>query len=79
MSALFGIWNLDGQPVEAESLRQAASLLAPQGPDGQTTYAKDNLGIFYCAFHTTRESHREVQPHVTESGVVATWGCAATR
>src|SRR6267378_202024 len=73
MSALFGIWNLDGRPVEAHYLRQVAALLAPQGPDRESTYAKDNLGIVYSAFHTTKESRHEVQPHVTRSGVVVNW------
>ncbi len=73
MSALFGTWNLDGRPVEAESLRRAGSLLASQGRDGQTIYAKDNFGLVYSAFHTTRESHREVQPHVTRSNLVVGW------
>jgi asparagine synthase (glutamine-hydrolysing) len=73
MSALFGIWNFQGRPVEENYLREAAALLAPRGPDGQTIYAKDNLGIVYSGFHTTRESRREVQPHVTRSGVVIGW------
>ena len=72
MSALFGIWKFDGRPVEPD-LRQAAALLAAQGPDGQSIYANDNLGIVYSAFHTTRESRREVQPFVTPSGIVVSW------
>ena len=73
MSALFGVWNLDGRPIEAECLRGAASLLASEGRDGQTIFAKDNLGIVYLPFHTTMESRRETQPHVSRSNLVIGW------
>ena len=73
MSALFGVWNFDGRPAAEESLQRAASLPALQGRDGQTIYAKDNFGLVYSPFRPTRESHREVQPHVTRSNLVVGW------
>lgn len=72
MSDQLGIWNFDGLPVQ-ERLRQAASFLAPQNPDGQSTFVHDNIGIVYSAFHTTKESREEVQPYVSPRGIVATW------
>ena len=73
MSPQFGIWNFDNRPVEAAYLQEAKNFLVPQGPDGQTTYVSDNIGIAYSAFNTTRESGREVQPHLTASRHVITW------
>lgn len=72
MSDQFGIWNLDGRPAQ-ECLQQASALLAPQGPDGQSTLLQDNIGIVHCAFHTTKESRYELQPHSSPSRIVATW------
>ena len=48
-------------------------MLAPYGPDGEGYICKDNFGILYRAFHTTKESCRETQPHISSSGSVITW------
>lgn len=34
---------------------------------------KDNVGILFRAFHTTKESRKETQPYVTPSGTVLCW------
>lgn len=73
MSVQFGICNLDGKPVDPEDLNEVRPVLAPYGPDGEGYLCKDNLGILYRAFFTTKESRREVQPHVSQSGAVLTW------
>ncbi len=73
MSVQFGRWNLDGRPPDREYLAKAEGMLAPYGPDGGGAYIKDNVGILYRAFHTTKESRSEVQPHITPSGTVLTW------
>ncbi len=73
MSVQFGRWNWDGKPVDQTYLAMVKPVIAPYGPDGEGAYAISNLSILYRAFHTTKESRRETQPHVTESGVVITW------
>lgn len=73
MSVQFGRWNYDGQPMERDYLEKAAKMLAPYGPDAEGTNIKDTVGILFHAFHTTRESRRESQPHVTPSGAVLSW------
>lgn len=73
MSVQFGRWNIDGLPVDREYLTKAGEMLAPYGPDGGDTYIKDNAGILYRAFHTTKESRKETQPLVTPSGAVLCW------
>ena len=73
MSAQFGKYNFDGQPVRSEDLDPVRPILAPYGPDGPSHLQQDNLGILYRAFCTTKESRTEVQPHVCASGAVITW------
>lgn len=73
MSVQFGRWNLDGKPVDQTYLAKVKPILAPYGPDDEGAYATTNLCIFYRAFHTTKESRSETQPHITKSGVVITW------
>jgi asparagine synthase (glutamine-hydrolysing) len=73
MSVQFGRWNWDGKPVDQTFLAKVKPVIAAYGPDDEGAYAISNLSILYRAFHTTKESRRETQPHVTESGVVITW------
>jgi len=73
MSVQFGRWNFDGKPVGSDYLEKVKPLLAPYGPDDAGSYSKHNISILYHAFHTTKESRREAQPHVTSSGATLTW------
>src|SRR5208283_859373 len=73
MSVQFGKCNLDGKPVDLQELDRVRAVLAPYGPDAEGSFCKDNAGIIYRAFHTTKESRLEVQPHVGPSGAVVTW------
>ncbi len=73
MSVHFGRWNFDGKPVDRDYLEKVNALTAPYGPDGGRSYSKGNVSILYHAFHTTKESSRETQPHVLASGAVITW------
>lgn len=73
MSAQFGRWNFDGKPVEQDYLEKVQPLLSPYGPDESASYSNGSIDMFYFAFHTTRESRREKQPHVMASGAVITW------
>jgi len=73
MSVQFGKCNFDGRPVDPRDLDEVRPLLAPYGPDAEGCLCKDNYGILYRAFHTTKESRRETQPHVSKSSAVITW------
>lgn len=73
MSVQFGKCNFDGKPVDPKDLDQVRQVLAPFGPDGEGYICKDNIGIVYRAFHTTKESRLENQPHVSASGTTITW------
>ena len=73
VSVQFGRWNFDGRPADRAYLARAEGIVAPYGPDGGDAYIKDSVGILYRAFHTTKESRKEIQPFVTPSGAVLTW------
>jgi asparagine synthase (glutamine-hydrolysing) len=73
MSVQFGRWNLYGKPVDPSYLAKVKPLIAPYGPDDEGAYATTNVSILYRAFHTTKESRRETQPYITQSGGVITW------
>jgi len=73
MSVQLGRWNLDGKPVDEDYLKKVKPVIAPYGPDDSGSYTKTSISILYHAFHTTKESRRERQPHVTDSGAVITW------
>lgn len=73
MSVQFGKWNREGQPLSLDYAEKVSEILALYGPDSNETYSKEGVSILYRALHTTRESRREKQPHVSPSGAVITW------
>src|SRR6266850_4837422 len=73
MSVQFGRWNFEGQPSNPDYIEKVGAALAPYGPDSNETYSKGGVEILYRAFHTTKESRRETQPHITSSSAVITW------
>src|ERR1035437_525960 len=72
MSVQFGRWNFEGQPPAPDYIEKVSATLASYGPDGNESYSKGGVRILYRAFHTTKESRREKQPHIS-SGAVITW------
>lgn len=73
MSVQFGRWNFEGRPPSPGYIEKVSAALAPYGPDSNESYSKGGIRIVYRAFHTTKESHRETQPHVCPCGAVITW------
>src|SRR6266852_688113 len=73
MSVQFGRWNWEGQQPALDYIERVGATLAPYGPDSNESYSKGGVKILYRAFHTTKESHRETQPHISPSGAVIAW------
>jgi asparagine synthase (glutamine-hydrolysing) len=73
MSVQAGIWNFDGRSVDRKLLENLSESLKQQGPDGESCYLGDSVALLYRPFHTTAESRREKQPHVSRRGFVLTW------
>src|SRR5262249_30862812 len=74
MSVQFGRWNLAGEQSEPEYVKKVSAVLAPYGPDGSHVHSTAGVTAIYHHFHTTKESRREMQPHVSpSSGAVIMW------
>lgn len=73
MSVQAGIWNFDGQPVEPKLLADFNETLKQEGPDGEFLVVNGTVAMLYRPFHTTAESRREKQPHVSRRGFILTW------
>ena len=73
MSVQFGKWSFDGAPAAPEYMAKVGAILSPYGPDGGKSYSAGGADLLYFAFHTTKESRLETQPHAARCGVVTTW------
>ncbi len=73
MSVQFGRWNFEGQPPDGDKIATVSATMAKFGPDSNESYSQGGITILYRAFHTTKESHRETQPHISSSGAIITW------
>jgi asparagine synthase (glutamine-hydrolysing) len=73
MSVQFGRWHFEGQLPTPDYIEKVNATLAPYGPDSNESYSEGGVSILYHAFHTTKESRREKQPHISSSGAVITW------
>lgn len=73
MSALGGVYNLDGAPVDPEILKALSRGLDSHGSDGGSEHISGSVGMVYRAFHTNRESRLEKQPFLSPWGHVLCW------
>lgn len=68
MSGIFGIFNLDGRPVDRELMERMSAALAHRGPDASGIWIDGPVGLGHRMLHTTPESLHETQPLVDETG-----------
>src|SRR5215207_2528861 len=73
MSAIGGIINFSGAPVDPELLAQLGDNLQSYGPDGAFEERRNSIGIIYRPFHTNVESRLERQPLVDQDGCILAW------
>jgi asparagine synthase (glutamine-hydrolysing) len=73
MGVQFGRWNFDGKPVEQAYIAKVRQVLAPYCRNGCTSYSKASVTVLHGAFHETKESELETQPHVSSFGTVIAW------
>jgi asparagine synthase (glutamine-hydrolysing) len=70
MSAIGGVFNFHGKPVNPDLLSRLWMSLSDRGPDGGDVVLDGAVGLCYRAFHTNRESRLENQPFVSRDGCV---------
>jgi len=73
MSALAGILNLNGAPVDPRLLAEFGRRLANQGPDGGGQRQTGTIGIVFRANPADRESKLARQPLVSSAGHILAW------
>jgi len=72
MSGLAGIFKFDPRDhVDSKELIELALGIDRIGPDGGAEQLTKSVGMIFRAFHTTPESHHEVQPLVRRGSVLA--------
>ena len=64
MSAICGIWNLDGAPVDRSLLATLSGLLAHRGADGEARWVDGEIGFAFQNLWITPESVGALQPVV---------------
>ena len=70
MSAICGILNLDGAPVDPDVLCRMAEAAAYRGPDGIRYWIDGPVGLAHLALNSTPESLRETQPLIADGGAL---------
>lgn len=72
MSGIFGIFNLNNEPVEDTDLTTMAEAMAHWGPDGRSQIASGPVGLGQLMLHNTPQAHLEQLPRQTASGLLLT-------
>jgi asparagine synthase (glutamine-hydrolysing) len=68
MSAIFGVFHLDGAPADRELLENMSASLSGRASDGEGLVTLGPAALGHRMFHTTSESLQETQPHRDETG-----------
>lgn len=67
MSAIAGLFNVDGRPADAGLLSRMRDRLAARGPHAKDQWVDGPVGLAHRLLHTTPESLKERQP-LSEAG-----------
>jgi asparagine synthase (glutamine-hydrolysing) len=73
MSAILGVFYLDGRPAEEATLKRMVTTLSHRGPDGSGVWLNESIGLGHLMLWTTPESTKEQLPWADPaSGLVIT-------
>ncbi len=72
MSGIFGIFNLNNEPVDEADLTTMAEAMAIWGPDGRSQINSGPVGLGQLMLYNTPEAHLEQLPRQTASGLLLT-------
>ena len=70
MSAIAGIYHLDGHPADIPLLQRMMRAMSLRGPDGGGHWFSGPVALAHGMLHTTPESLREEQPLTDEAGAL---------
>ncbi|MCX7015866.1 MAG: lasso peptide isopeptide bond-forming cyclase [Candidatus Sumerlaeota bacterium] len=71
MSAIAGIYNLDGRPAEIDRLAAMGERAGYRGPDGAGRWQEGPIGLEHRLLWTTPQSRHERLPRLSRSGNLA--------
>ena len=70
MSAIVGLYNFDGKPIDSAIMNRMVDSLAHRGSDGAGIWSDGFIGLGHRMLWTTPESLHEKQPFLNHSGDV---------
>lgn len=70
VSAIAGVVQFDGTPIEPGLIERMTAAMASRGPDGISHWKNGSAGLGHCALRATPESLVEVQPLTNEDGTM---------
>ncbi len=62
MSAIFGVYNLDGKPVSSKFLEEMSAILSHRGADDSGVWSDEAIGLGHRMLKTTPEHNNEKLP-----------------
>lgn len=73
MSAIGGVYSFEGNFVDEIVLAELGRGLNSLGPDLGGHFKSGPVGMVHRAFHTTKESRKEIQPLISSNGQILCW------
>jgi asparagine synthase (glutamine-hydrolysing) len=70
MSAIFGIIDFEGRPIDPEWIKSMQSDLAHRGPDGYSLYQEESMFMGHMLLQVTPESIYDTSPYEEEGFVI---------
>ena len=70
MSAITGIYHLNGEHLDSSLVSRMTGALAHRGPDGCNTWQAGPVGLGHCMLRTTPESLHEHLPLSSDDGIL---------
>jgi len=71
LSGIVGIWNRDGEPLEASLVARCSATLAHRGLDGEGHWIRGPVGLACQLLRVTPESADERQPMLDTAASLA--------
>jgi asparagine synthase (glutamine-hydrolysing) len=71
VSAIVGLYNVDGKPIDRGAINRMVDSLIHRGPDGAAVWSDGSIGLGHRMLWTTPESLHEKQPFLNQDGDLA--------
>ena len=72
MSGIFGLFQLDGAPIDPADVPKMMAAMDQWGPDGRSHHIAGPVAFGHLLLHNTPQAHHEHLPRQTASGLLLT-------